>query len=77
MVVAYIIPNSIDSSYYDLYIQSDGEIYANKNSSLLFFQFKNVDSINNIRYLNTSNVTTMYKILHQLGAKNPNFTLNL
>ena len=58
-VMAYIIPNSSNSSFYDLFIQGDGEIYANKNSSYLFRGFKNVEKINNINLFNTSNVTNM------------------
>ncbi len=76
-VMAYIIPNSSDSSFYDLYIQGDGEVYANKDSSYLFYNFKNVDSINNIEVLNTSNVTSMFFMFSDIGYNSTTFTLDL
>ena len=76
-VMAYIIPNSSSSSFYDLYIQGDGEIYANKNSDGLFYNFKNVDSINNIELLNTSKVTRMSNMFDGTGYSSTVFTLDL
>jgi len=77
MVMAYIIPNSSDLSYYDLYIQGDGRLYANPNSSYLFYYFKNVDSINNIRLLDTSKVTNMSNMFYNTGSNSSVFTLDL
>ena len=76
-VMAYIISNSVDSSFYDLYIQGDGEIYANKYSSYLFCDFKNVDSINNIDKLNTSNVINMGFMFFKTGYNSKVFKLDL
>jgi len=75
-VMAYISPNS-DESYYDLYIQGDGRIYANENSSSLFYNFKYVDRINNINLLNTSKVKNMEYMFYYLGYSSKVFTLDL
>ncbi len=42
-----------------LYIQSNGEIFANSNSSTLFSYFTELKSIENLNFLNTSQVTNM------------------
>jgi prepilin-type N-terminal cleavage/methylation domain-containing protein len=76
-VMAYIIPNSIDSSFYDLYIQGDGEIYANEKSNSLFYMFENVDSINNIEVLNTSKVKIMSYMFYHTGYNSKVFKLDL
>ena len=76
-VMAYITPNANDSSYYDLYIQGDGELYANPNSEYLFFEFKSVDSINNIELLNVKYVTNMKAMFYQVGYSSLVFTLDL
>ena len=77
MVMAYIIPNATDSTYYDLYIQGDKRIYANPDSSSLFYDFKNVDSINNMSVLNTSKVTNMSCMFYNTGYNSSVFTLDL
>jgi len=77
MVMAYIIENSTDSTYYDLYIQGDGRLYANKNSSYLFSGFKYVDSIKNIDILDTSKVTNMSSMFSQTGYSSEIFKLDL
>ncbi|MBE6150404.1 MAG: BspA family leucine-rich repeat surface protein [Firmicutes bacterium] len=76
-VMAYIVENSGDSSFYNLYIQGDGEIYANRDSSYLFSDFKNVDNINNINLLNTCKTTNMYKMFYKTGYSSTVFTLDL
>ena len=76
-VMAYIIPNSTDSSFYDLYIQGDGEIYANKYSRYLFYNFINVDNINNLDLLNTTNVVNMNYMFLKTGYNSLVFTLDL
>ena len=76
-VMAYIIPNATSSSYYDLYIQGDGQLYANPNSSYLFYNFTYVDSIKNIEILNTRKVTNMSHMFNQTGYKSTVFTLDL
>ena len=76
-VMAYIIKNNDDSSFYDLYIQGDGEIYANPVSTDLFYYFVNVDSINGIDILNTSKVTNMAYMFWGTGRSSTKFTLDL
>ena len=50
--MAYITTNQTDNTYYDLYIQGDGHLYANKDSKYLFANLKGVDQINGIDKLN-------------------------
>lgn len=56
-VVGRIVANGDNTN--TLYIQSDGEIFANSNSSSLFAYFTNVKEIENLNFLNTSQVTDM------------------
>ena len=58
-VMAYIKTNSEDSTMYDLYIQGNGHLYAPEDSISLFGKFDNLEYINNITILDTSNVTNM------------------
>ena len=76
-VMAYIKPNASDSTYYDLYIQGDGKLYANPDSSYLFHRFSYVDSINNIELLNTSKVTNMASMFSNFGANSNVLKLDL
>lgn len=76
-IIAYIKNNINDSNYYDLYIQSEGKIYANQNSSYLFENFKYVDSINNIELLDTSKVTDMRNMFYHTGYESEVFSLDL
>ena len=57
-VMSYLVPNE-DGTTYTLYLQSDGGIKANSNSSYLFFLFSNLESIEGLEYLDTSKVTSM------------------
>ena len=57
-VMSYLVPNEDDTTY-TLYLQSDGGIKANSNSSYLFFGFSNLESIEGLEYLDTSKVTSM------------------
>ncbi len=76
-VMAYITQNANDNTKYDLYIQGDGVLYANPNSSNLFYDLRGLDSINNIDVLNTSMVTNMYAMFWNTGYNSTIFTLNL
>ena len=61
-IMAYIIENEYGDEYspkYDLYIQSNQEIFANEDSSLYFADFYSLIEINNLNLLNTSSVTNM------------------
>ena len=76
-VMAYIKPNTSNSSYYDLYIQGDGKIYANPDSSWLFGGFTYLDKINNINLLDISYVKNMNALFYQTGKFSSVFTLDL
>ena len=67
-VMAYVVTNSADSTMYDLYIQGDGSLYANENSSCLFYYMSAVQEIKNLNVLNTSKVTDMSDMFN--GMKN-------
>lgn len=56
-VVGRIVANGDNTN--TLYIQSDGETFANSDSDSLFAYFVNVKEIENLSLLNTSQVTTM------------------
>ena len=77
MVMAYIKTSASDSSYYDLYIQGDGRIYANPNSSYLFYGFSYLDKINNIELLNINRVTNMESMFYNTGNESETFKLDL
>ena len=76
-VMAYVTPNADKSSYYDLYIQGDGKIYANPNSASLFSGFTYLDKINNIELLDTSKVINMKEMFKQTGYNSTSFKLDL
>ena len=59
-VMAYLVTNSEDNTMYDLYIQGDGGLVANPNSEKLFLRLSNLEKINNLNMLDTSDVTSMY-----------------
>lgn len=61
-VMAYLVrndPTDYFGSDYTLYIQSDGGIIANTDSSYLFYSFRKLALIEGLEYLDTSNVTDM------------------
>lgn len=58
-VMCYLVRDIDDSSMYVAYIQGNGKIIANSNSLGLFSGFTNLESIENIELLDTSNVTNM------------------
>ncbi len=76
-VMAYITTNTTDNTKYDLYIQGDGKLYANPNSSYLFAGLTGVDAINNIEDLDTSKVTNMNNMFATTGQSSTVFTLDL
>ncbi len=63
-VMSYLVPNEDDTTKYTLYINSDGKVLANKNSSGLFSIFSNLKEIEHIEHLDTSNVTNMYDMFY-------------
>ncbi len=48
-----------DSSTNTVYIQGNGKIIANSNSSYLFYNFRHLTTIEGLQYLDTTNVTNM------------------
>ena len=75
-VMAYIVNNET-SGYYDLYIQGDGHLYANYDSSYLFYNFRALEKINNIDILDTSKTTNMSYMFYYAGYSSTNFTLDV
>ena len=57
-VMAYAVLND-DGSTYTIYLQGNGKIIANKNSSYLFYDFVYLWSIEGLEYLDTSQVENM------------------
>ena len=76
-IIAYVTPNESDSTYYNLYIQSNKVIVANKDMSHWFNGFTSVDSINGLELLNTSKVTNMSYMFCNSGYDSTSFTLDL
>ena len=66
-IIAYFIrvPNS---SYYDVHIMSNGYIYANKDSSYMFYNLYSLSEINNIQNLKTNYVENMSYMFHLLPS---------
>ena len=66
-VMSYLVPNEEDTTKYTLYINSDGKVLANENSSYLFYSFSNLQEIEHIEYLDTSKVTNMAHMFSNCG----------
>ena len=58
-VMAYIVQNANDNTKYDLYIQGNGRLYSNKDSSYLFGGLTSLETINNLNKLTTTKTTNM------------------
>ena len=58
-VMARLVPNTDDTTTNTLYIQGNGGVIANYNSSYLFYNFSKLTEIENINLLDTSQVTDM------------------
>ena len=58
-VMARLVPNADDTTTNTLYIQGNGGVIANYNSSYLFYKFRKLTEIENINLLDISNVTNM------------------
>ena len=64
-VMARLVPNTDDTTTNTLYIQGNGVVTANYNSSYLFYNFSKLTEIENISLLDTSNVTSMYQMFYE------------
>ena len=58
-VKAWVVPNTEDTTKYDLYIGANKGVIANEDSSGLFYNFTNITSINFGKNFDTSNVVNM------------------
>ncbi len=59
-VMARLVPNTDDTTTNTLYIQGNGGVIANYDSSYLFYGFGKLTEIKNLNLLDTSQVTNMY-----------------
>ena len=64
-VMARLAPNTDDTTTNTLYIQGNGGVTANYNSSDLFCDFSKLTEIENINLLDTSNVTNMHSMFYE------------
>lgn len=62
---------------YDLHLQADGIIYPNENASFYFGMMPSLGNINNLKGMDTSNVTNMRGFFFAAGATNPELILNI
>ncbi len=76
-VIAYLIENKDDAEKFDLHIQADGIIYANKDASFYFADFYNIKEIGNIQGFDTSLVTDMSYMFFNTGSSNSEISLDL
>ena len=67
-VMARLVPNTDDTTTNTLYIQSNGGVVANYNSSYLFSDFSELTEIENLNLLNTSNVTNMVNMFSRCSS---------
>ena len=58
-VMARLVPNTDDTTTNTLYIQGNGGVIANYDSSYLFYRFSKLTEIENLNLLDTSQVTNM------------------
>ncbi len=67
-VMSYLVPNEEDTTKYTLYINSDGKVLANSSSVSLFDYFPNLQKIEHLEYLDTSNVTDMKDMFNNCSS---------
>ena len=73
-VVAYLVKN--DESYYDVYLQADGIIYFNEDSSFYFADARNLERIVNLQGVDTSKVTDMSYMFFNNGMNVDNLEID-
>lgn len=66
-VMAYAVLNE-DNNTYTIYMQGNGKIEANEDSSGLFYNFTKLESLEGLEYLDTSEVKNMHAMFYKLGA---------
>ena len=67
-VMARLVPNTDDATTNTLYIQGNGGVTANYDSSYLFYKFGKLTEIENINLLDTSNVTNMWYMFRECSS---------
>ncbi len=67
-VMARLVPNTDDTTTNTLYIQGNGGVIANYDSSYLFYKFSKLTEIENINLLDTSQVTNMYAMFSSCSS---------
>ena len=67
-VMARLVPNTDDTTTNTLYIQGNGGVTANYDSSNLFYNFSKLTEIENINLLDTSNVTNMWYMFRECSS---------
>ena len=75
-VMAYVVPNAKEAAYFDLFIQGDGKVFANPDSSFLFDEFRYLDQVD-LGNFDTSRVTDMSGMFYAAGYHTPTFKINL
>ena len=76
-IIGYVLPNEDDSDYYDLYIQSDKQIYANDDMSYWFAHLYLLESINGLDLIDTSQTTNMSYMFYNAGYDSEELKLDL
>ncbi len=67
-IMSYLVPSEDDTTKYTAYIQANGKVKANPNSSNLFYNFTNLTSTENLDKLDTSNVTNMSNMFNNCSS---------
>ena len=70
-IMSYLVPDEEDNTKYIAYIQSDDKISLNEDSSYLFYNFTNLEEIENIKFLDTSkviNMASMFRYCQKLSS---------
>ena len=73
-VMGRIVLNT-DGTTYTAYIQGNGKVKANEDSSYLFYGFNYLETIEGLENFDTSNVTNMSDMFYSAGRKATNFNI--
>ena len=74
-IMSYLVPNEDDVTKYTAYIQANGNIKANTDSSNLFSGFTALTTIEGLEYLDLSEVTNASNMF--IGCSNLSVTLTI
>lgn len=76
-IMAYLVPNNEEENRFTLYLQGDGGIKANPNSTKLFYDFNNLEKIEGLEYLNTSETTNMESMFAYTATSSTGLDIDL